>query len=67
MVIDNQFYDDLFMKNFEIVYAFIFIINLNRKSKVVSCSRLLSLRMTDDGFCCSIDVGVYDREVYNRY
>ena len=68
MVIDNQFYDDLFMTNFEIVYAFISIIIIkNRKSKVVSCSRLLSLRMTDDGFCCSIDVGVYDREVYNRY
>jgi hypothetical protein len=27
VVIDNQFYDDLFMKNFEIVYAFISIIN----------------------------------------
>ncbi|XP_046446200.1 pickpocket protein 28-like isoform X3 [Daphnia pulex] len=41
------------------------IVDCQWKSSVVSCGRLLSLRMTDDGFCCSIDVGVFDRDDEN--
>ncbi|XP_057371714.1 pickpocket protein 28-like isoform X2 [Daphnia carinata] len=42
------------------------VVDCQWKSNIVACERIMSLRPTDDGYCCSLVVAALDNDVENR-